>query len=109
MTLFLSDKENRSVDEREADLSSILPKQIQNAKANTLGYREVLKDINPGDIASISDLQNIKVLRKSELMQLQKENAPFGGFYSLKSSPNLPFSNISDGPYLQSEEIIFKP
>jgi phenylacetate-CoA ligase len=96
MLSFLSTQENRSVDQRESDLSSVLPKQIQNAKSNTLGYREALKDINPGDIVSISDLQNIKVLRKSELMQLQKENAPFGGFYSLKSTPNFVFQ--SPGP-----------
>ena len=96
MPSFLSAKENRSVDEREADLRSVLPKQIQNAKSNALGYRESLKDIHADEIKSISDLQNISVLRKSELIQLQKENAPFGGFYSLKSTPNFVFQ--SPGP-----------
>ena len=96
MPSFLSAKENRSVDEREADLCSVLPKQIQNAKSNALGYRESLKDIHADEIKSISDLQNIRVLRKSELIQLQKENAPFGGFYSLNSTPNIVIQ--SQGP-----------
>ena len=96
MSSFLNSKENRSMDEREFELRNTLPKQIQNAKSNTLGYKEILKDINPSDITSISDLQNIKVLRKAELIQLQKENPPFGGFYLLKNTPNFVFQ--SPGP-----------
>ena len=77
---FFSKDEIRSVDEREAAVSQLLPRVIETAKNDTLGYKETLTEIDPAEIVSLKDLKNIPVLRKSDLISKQKTNPPFGGF-----------------------------
>lgn len=80
----LSSKEIRSVAQRAEDLAVDLPKQVLNAKENCRGYSRILEHIDPKEITSTEDLQKIPVLRKSELIELQKIDPPFGGFLTEK-------------------------
>ena len=77
---FFSKDEIRSVDEREAAVSQLLPKVIDTAKNDTSGYKETLTEIEPSEIVTVEDLRKIPVLRKSDLISKQKTNPPFGGF-----------------------------
>jgi len=71
--------ETRSADERNARLFSALSGQITNAKFNSAYFGDLLKDISPDDITDRASLATIPVTRKSDLIELQKKNAPLGG------------------------------
>jgi len=78
------DRETMSADEREAALLERLPHQIAHAKANAPAFTKRLEGITPSEITSREALAGLPVTRKSELMELQKENPPFGGFTTLQ-------------------------
>jgi phenylacetate-CoA ligase len=65
---------------RERDLFLRLPAQVAHAKANAPAYAKLLTAIEPGSITSRAALADLPVTRKSELLELQKANRPFGGF-----------------------------
>jgi len=79
MPKFLDNLEARSDDERSNDLSAALPQQINNAKENSTAFGKILEDVDAGEIKSPRDLAKLPVLRKSELVRLQAEDAPLGG------------------------------
>ncbi|MDC3081426.1 AMP-binding protein [Paracoccaceae bacterium] len=79
MSEFFDNLETRSDSERSNDIGERLPVQINNAKENSSAFSKILKNINPGDVKSIEDLPKLPVLRKSELVKLQKEKPPLGG------------------------------
>ena len=79
MSEFFDNLETRSDSERSNDIGEHLPVQIHNAKENSSAFSEILKNINPGDVKSIEDLPKLPVLRKSELVKLQREKPPLGG------------------------------
>ena len=57
--------------------------------------------VSPQDIHSVKDLEKIPVTSKDELMQLQKENPPFGGFLTVPVS-QLQSICMSPGPLYNS-------
>ena len=57
-----------------------LPAQIAHAKANAPAYARLLESIDPRAIDSPDALATLPVIRKSELLDLQKSGRPFGGF-----------------------------
>jgi phenylacetate-CoA ligase len=71
---FFDNLEIRSSDERQSSISQLLPEQIK--KAQTLGS---LEGIDPAQIKGVDDLPRLPVFRKSELIEKQKSNPPFGG------------------------------
>ena len=71
---FFDNLEIRSSDERQSSISQLLPEQI--TKAQTLGS---LEGIDPSQIKGVDDLPRLPVFRKSELIEKQKSNPPFGG------------------------------
>lgn len=73
------DREIQSPDEREASLLQRLSSQIAHARHNAPAFAERLKDVDPQEITSREALAKLPVTRKSELMELQKGNRPFGG------------------------------
>lgn len=97
---FFSKDEIRSVDEREAAVSQLLPRVIETAKNDTLGYKETLTEIDPAEIVSLKDLKKIPVLRKSDLISKQKAYPPFGGFER---------SNDPSTHFFQSPGPIYEP
>jgi phenylacetate-CoA ligase len=65
---------------RERDLFRRLPAQIAHAKANAPAYARLLSGVEPASITSRVALAALPVIGKSELLELQKANRPFGGF-----------------------------
>jgi phenylacetate-CoA ligase len=79
MTEFFDTKETRSADERESALFAALPGQIAHAKANAPYFGTLLADVTPGEITDRAALARLPVTRKSDLIDLQQANTPFGG------------------------------
>ncbi len=71
--------ETRDPAARERDLLARLPGQIAHAKTGTPYFAERLRDIDPAAITSRAALATLPVLRKHELIELQKNRRPFGG------------------------------
>lgn len=72
--------ETRDPELRERAQLAALPAQVAHAKAHASAYAALLADVDPRDIGSRAALARLPVLRKSELLELQQINRPFGGF-----------------------------
>src|ERR1700723_1701291 len=79
-TSFYDTSETRDPAEREAALMAALPRVIAAAQANAPAYRERLAGIGAEAIDSRRALSELPLTRKSELVELQRRNPPFGGF-----------------------------
>ncbi len=79
MTSFFDERETRPPEQRERALLALLPQQIAHAKANTPWFAAALRDVDPARINSRAALAQLPVLRKHELIELQKKQRPFGG------------------------------
>lgn len=77
---YFDDLETQPAEQRVAGLFARLPAFIAIAKAAAPGWGNRLSGIVPEDIASPEALASLPVLRKSDLIALQKEAPPFGGF-----------------------------
>jgi len=75
--------EMRDPAEREAALMAALPRIIATAKERAPAYRERLAAVRPEDIADRRALARLPLTRKSELIELQRKNPPFGGLAAL--------------------------
>jgi phenylacetate-CoA ligase len=55
---------------------------IQYAFKNSMAFKNKMDSagLKPKDIQTIKDLEKIPITKKTELMELQKKNPPFGGF-----------------------------
>ena len=78
-TQYFDNQETREPAAREAELFAALQGQIAHAKANAPYFSDVLADIDPAAITDRSALANLPVLRKGALIELQRQNPPFGG------------------------------
>ncbi|MCZ6665793.1 MAG: AMP-binding protein [Gammaproteobacteria bacterium] len=79
MTDFYDDLELRDPGQRDKSLFAALPEHIAHAKNNTPFFGSLLEDIDPRSISDRAALSTIPVTRKSDLIALQKQDAPFGG------------------------------
>ena len=82
MTAFFDDLERRAPEAREAELFSRLPAFLAAAMGEAPGLRQWLDGVDPAALTSRQALSALPVLRKAELMQMQADNPPFGGFAS---------------------------
>lgn len=80
MNAHFDEFETRASDEREADLFSRLPAFLAETLDKVPGLARWLDGVVPGQIRSRSDLARLPVLRKAELLRIQRQNPPFGGF-----------------------------
>jgi len=78
--------ETRNHDLREKALLRDFRAVMNQAKARAPGLRTQLKGVNLEKIKSLSELAAIPVLRKSNLIELQAEDPPFGGFAPVKET-----------------------
>ncbi len=69
----------RAREEREADLMRRLPGQVAHAKESTPFYRELLAGIDHRPVDSRAALAALPLTRKSELVERQRAQRPFGG------------------------------
>ncbi|WP_018719171.1 phenylacetate--CoA ligase family protein [Arhodomonas aquaeolei] len=79
MSEHYDERETRTAGARAAAIAEALPAQIRNAQANAAHYTESLAGIDAGDITDAAALARLPVLRKSELIERQQAEPPFGG------------------------------
>jgi phenylacetate-CoA ligase len=79
---FYDKLETRPSEQREREQFERLPRILQDA-LGAPGWREQLGGVDPARITSRVELARLPLLRKSELLQRQKEKPPFGGFAAL--------------------------
>jgi phenylacetate-CoA ligase len=72
--------ETRPPEARERDIGARLPRQIAHAKTQAPAYAKLFADVDPAAITSRASLAMLPVIRKSELLEMQKSGRPFGGF-----------------------------
>lgn len=72
--------ETRETAAREADLFSNLSSHLSHAKSRSDAYANILADVDPASVTDRVTLAQLPLTRKSELLGLQRENPPFGGF-----------------------------
>ena len=72
--------ETRDPELRERAQLAALREQIAYARAHAPWFARALAGIEPADIDSRAALARLPVVRKSELLELQKADRPFGGF-----------------------------
>jgi len=80
MSDYFDSQETRTPQEREAALFAALPGFLEEATANAPGLARWLGGVKLAHINSRENLAALPVLRKSELMEFQAEQPPFGGF-----------------------------
>ncbi|MGC2414917.1 MAG: AMP-binding protein [Stellaceae bacterium] len=78
--VFYDALERRDPLEREAALMATLPRIIAAAKDHAPAYRDRLAKVGPADITDRRALAELPLTRKSDLIELQRETPPFGGF-----------------------------
>ena len=71
--------ETRDPAVREREQFARLPRQIAHAKANAPAFARRFADVDAAAITSREALATVPVTRKSDLVELQKREPPFGG------------------------------
>ena len=94
--------ETRDAMTRSLALQMDLPKQIEHAKSSTAAYAEILADVDPGSVVSLEALAALPVTRKSNLVDRQSADRPFGGLASAKPG-NMVRVYASPGPVYEPE------
>lgn len=102
MTEYYDELETRDPGVREAALMAALPQAVANAKDNAPGYANILAEVDPRDVTSREALVNLPVTRKSDLIELQAAEPPFGGL-TTKPARELARLFVSPGPIADPE------
>jgi len=86
MSEFYDKLETREPEERQQTLLQVIRTQVAHAKANTVAYKELLADIDVEDLIDAESYSRLPLTRKSELIELQNNNRPFGGLTAAGTS-----------------------
>lgn len=97
MSDFYDDLETRDPMRREADFFAKLPAHLRHAKSNAPYWAKTLDGVDPKSVASREALAKLPVTRKSSLIDLQRDNPPFGGMLAVPLS-HLSRLFVSPGP-----------
>ncbi|MDO9515021.1 MAG: AMP-binding protein [Syntrophales bacterium] len=78
---FYDDMEVRSTLQRETDNNLRLSAMVDAACRRSVQVREMLAGLKlkPSDIASVGDLEKLPVISREEVVELQRQEPPFGG------------------------------
>jgi phenylacetate-CoA ligase len=93
--------ETRDPAARERELLARLPETIARA-ITARGWATHLDSVDPKSVTSRAALAKLPLLRKSDLLALQKENPPFGGFNVLPPGEALRL-HMSPGPIFEPQ------
>jgi phenylacetate-CoA ligase len=96
------EREARDPVEREAALMAALPGLVAAAKERCPAYRRLFAQIRPADIANRTALARLPLTRKSELIELQRREPPFGGYAAVPMAA-LRRVFVSPGPIYEPE------
>ena len=102
MTTHYDSLETRLPEQREGELFAALPAQIAHAKGNAPYFATVLADVNPREVTSRKALATLPVMRKSDLIELQKRQLPFGGLNAIAPG-RLARLFVSPGPIYDAD------
>lgn len=89
--------ETRDPEERQQALIQAVSKQVAHAKNKAPSYQSRLADIDPIEITDASAIATLPITRKSELIEQQQKNRPFGGYATIAAS-ELAYIFASPGP-----------
>lgn len=106
MAEFFDTYETQAPEVREASLMADLPRQIAHAQQNTEYFAKHLAGVEAGDITSREALAQLPVTYKSDLLEAQAANPPFGG---LNATPPGQMAHLflSPGPIAEGEGTSF--
>ena len=101
-SLYFDSLETRDPEQRERDVFNALAVQIEHARARAPAFAASLSGISGADIDDRDALARLPVLRKSELVMLQRGTPPFGG---LAARPVAELGRVfcSPGPIYEPE------
>lgn len=102
MNAYFDDADTMDAAAREAALFSRLPDFLAEACGAAPGLRDWLGDTDMTAIDSRAALAALPVLRKDDLMRLQAENPPFGGFVDTSALSGLRVF-VSPGPVYEPQ------
>ncbi len=94
---FYDDLEIRTATERDSQQMVALSAQVANAQQNAPAYAELLQGVDASTVTNREALASLPLTRKEELIELQKQALPFGGFTAIKA-PELSRVFVSPGP-----------
>ena len=97
MTEHYDSLESRDPAERERALIKAVSAQVAHAKNKAPVYKTLLADIDPETIVDKDAIANLPITRKSELIEAQKINRPFGDYAAI-AAPELTHIFASPGP-----------
>lgn len=82
---YYDESETITAEERRNLLNEKLSKAVNHAYQNAPAMREIMDrvGISPADIRTIEDLEKLPITRKTDLIELQKQNPPYGGFLAI--------------------------
>ena len=86
MSEFYDSLEMRSSDERNQAQLEAIREQIRHVQNNTVAYSESLKEIDASKITDATSFSELPLTRKSELIELQQAQRPFGGYTTSNAS-----------------------
>ena len=102
MTTHYDALETRPPEQREGELFAALPAQIAHAKSSAPYFSMLLANVNPREVNSRKALASLPVTRKSDLIELQKRQMPFGGLNAIAPG-KLARLFVSPGPIYDTE------
>ncbi len=76
--------ETRPPEARERAQLAALPARIALAKSRAMAYARIFAAFEPAAITTRAALARLPVTRKSELLELQRAQPPFGGFAAVR-------------------------
>jgi len=97
MTEFYDSLETRDPGEREQALIQAVSVQVAHAKDKAPIYKTLLADVDPDQITDVGAIAALPITRKSDLIEQQQDNRPFGGYAAI-AAPELAYIFASPGP-----------
>jgi len=94
--------ESRDPVERERGWMAALPRVIAAAKERAPAYRRLFAQLRPEEVTDRRALARLPLTRKSDLIELQRQEPPFGGFAAVPVSA-LRRVFVSPGPIYEPE------
>jgi phenylacetate-CoA ligase len=81
-TKFFDAKENMTLSKRQSYYNQALVKMVHLGYQKSSGVKKIFdeQNIKPSKIKTVKDLEKIPVISREQLVKLEKEDPPFGGF-----------------------------
>ena len=82
---FFDELETMSAKTREKYLNQRLSQTVDHAYHHASAVKKILDEagISPSQIRTVKDLESLPIIRKTDLIELQKANPPYGGFLAI--------------------------